>query len=140
MCFYFSALSEVSMYTNKFISLLYSVRSADHSSPLQWLERSDHPLVCDQMVAPRIRLVLHFGKLFCHSLWAKIHSSYNLFSEFRVCYCTEISSIFQFIKVKIIPEKIFVPVLFTPTRLEAKIWSHFSRYISATKKNPTTAC
>ena len=46
------------------------------------------------------------------------------------------------IKVKIILEKIFVSVLFTPTRLVAETRAHFPRYIPTTrkKKNPTRAC
>ena len=39
-------------------------------------------------------------------------------------------------------EKIFISVLFTLTRLEAKIWAHFPKQISVTekKKKPTSGC
>ena len=42
--------------------------------------------------------------------------------------------ILKFINVKILPEFIFVSVLFTPTEVEAKMWAHFPRYVPAMKK------
>ena len=54
----------------------------------------------------------------------------EFYARFCVWFCTEMSSLLQFIKLKIISDKIFVPVLFTSIKLVAKTWAHFPRQTS----------
>ena len=79
----------------------------------------------------------------CYHHFYKLYSfPDNLETIYILLCCTEISSFLQFIKVKIIPEKILVSVLFTLTKHKAKMWAYSPRSIPATKKknNPTRAC
>ena len=84
-----------------------------------------------------ILVLLHWNLLFRFTRHKNYRLNLNYESLFSLNNWFEIYYLLQFIKVKI------TPVLFTLTRLEAKMWAHFARYIPAKNKEetiPTRAC